>query len=92
VPFTVATNEADTQAVVSVFPNPADQVIHVRSERFTGSGWLCICNALGQKILQQQVSGLNLDINVKELPTGLYTMSILNGEDGVLVSKFVVRH
>jgi hypothetical protein len=92
VPFTVGTIDAGAPPPISIFPNPADQVIHIRSEKLVNSISFNVCNALGQLVLQGQASASNLDINVKGWPTGLYTLSILTGEKRILVSKIVVQH
>jgi hypothetical protein len=92
VPFVLATNEAGIPPVVSIFPNPADQVIHINVKRLTGLCRLYLNNTLGQRLFQAQHIDPNIEIQVKEWPTGVYILTIMTESNDVLVSRFVVQH
>lgn len=64
-------------ADVSVFPIPAKGMINIRLENseIKLKSWV-IFNAIGQKIIQQEAIGINPQINISKLPTGIYYLSI----------------
>jgi hypothetical protein len=91
VSFTVGTHELAGMPAISVFPNPADQVVHVRSAGPAGAYWIVLYNALGQKVAQMETADLNLDINVGGLLPGLYDLVVRKDDNWGFVSKFMVQ-
>lgn len=91
------TNVLDVDKAVlgmTVFPNPAKDVINlnVNAQEQHTNATLMITNITGQVVEQQQVnllSGANaFDINVSDMPTGVYMISI-ESETHQSVTKFV---
>jgi hypothetical protein len=91
VSFTVGTHELPGMPTISVFPNPADQAVHVRSAGPAGAYWVALYNALGQKVAQMETADLNLDINVGGLLPGLYHLVVRKDNNWRFVSKFMVQ-
>jgi predicted outer membrane repeat protein len=92
VPFTVGTYEAEAGLTISIYPNPADQVVHIRSKNDLGPCTVFVIDAIGRKIWEDQVSDLNVDLNVGMLPAGLYQFSATTENTKRAVSKFLVQH
>ncbi|PQB05879.1 hypothetical protein BST85_13955 [Aureitalea marina] len=67
-----------------IYPNPASDVITVRMLEQTGDETYRILNLLGQVVRQ---GTLSQQINVADLPSGMYVMEIDEGEETV-VQKF----
>jgi len=70
-------------AILSIFPNPADNTISIQSVLPTE---VKLINALGQIVLIQTVAEKTL-INILLLPTGIYTLMA----DGYKTEKIVIR-
>jgi len=67
VPFTTGTQETGLELALYLFPNPADEVIFIRSDQ-AGPARIIVYNALGQMIVQQQSTRLNTDMDCRTWP------------------------
>ncbi len=89
---------------LKIFPNPADEMLNVELAHSRGSeqemlnAKLEIINTLGQTLQTFTLSGVEANkpfqtttINIKELPNGIYTISIQhNGSKSS--SKLIIQH
>ncbi len=73
-------------APVSVYPNPAEDLIHVRGTFFSSS--LTIIDILGRKFRKEVVFDGHLDakINVSDIPNGVYFI-IIDGQSTAFVKN-----
>jgi spore coat protein CotH len=71
----VSVNELNTSSELSVFPNPANNVINVIGNDFNGS-ILQLISVNGMLIREEQMDQNSYQINVSELPSGLYFLSV----------------
>jgi hypothetical protein len=71
----VSVNELNTSSELSVFPNPANNVINVIGDDFNGS-ILQMISVNGMLIREEQMDQNSYQINVSELPSGLYFLSV----------------
>ena len=69
-----------------VYPNPADGVLTIETKQGLPQREYCITNMMGQILLQGALVDEIQQINIEELPSGMYFI----GVDGQTV-KFVVR-
>ena len=73
-----------------VYPNPADGVVFVRLPQCdsptTGKTEYRITNLMGQTLLQGHINAENQQINIENLPSGMYFITL-----GGQTVKFVVR-
>jgi hypothetical protein len=69
------------------FPNPADQILYVENTTNSQVGSFYLVNSLGQKLIQ--ATGQNAQLNVSELPAGLY---FLVDHDSNQIGKIIVQH
>ena len=56
---------------VSLWPNPASSILHIRSDDPTANFW--ISDVLGRKV--RTGKGTESSIDISDLPTGLYVLS-----------------
>jgi len=80
------TSDIDVQ-LISVYPNPAKDIITVSAtdQNVIGSN-IEMYNQVGQKIISQRISQLQFQINVGALNTGVYFVTINDG-----ISKHVTK-
>jgi beta-glucosidase len=71
---------------VSIYPNPANDFITVRSDYF---GSIEIFNALGKLELITTLKDYQQNINISNLKTGIYLLKITSGSGQILISKFI---
>ena len=88
-PFSIPENQ---NVLFSVYPNPADEAITVRTLKGVGDdATLFIYDLLGKQIHQHQVSGSKeLTISTKHLSEGTYVMVLQNGALQTGTKRFVV--
>lgn len=65
----VGIEENDIQPVVSVYPNPATQMLNIKAEGFDSCS---IMNALGQTVISESILNGELHINIAHLSNGVY--------------------
>ncbi len=82
-------NDPKAAQQVSVYPNPAESVVHISLPVNQQEGTLQIYNALGQCVYTTKVNR-EAAVDVNEWPTGIYTV-LITGDTGVLRNIFVVR-
>jgi hypothetical protein len=69
----------ETQGLsVSVYPNPANDLINIKSTLSEGN--ITIFDMTGKLLINQQFSGAMNSINTSELKNGIYNLTISNGE------------
>lgn len=77
-----STNELTELPGFSVFPNPAKEQLNIRFNALgRGNAQVELKNALGLTVLSQQVvadNEVNLNLNVSELPTGIYFVNVID--------------
>ena len=67
----------------AIYPNPTDGVITLSGFQM---GEYCITNLTGQTVLTGQITAETQQIDVSNLPQGMYFISV-----GEVTQKFVVR-
>jgi PKD repeat protein len=93
-------NLVDNEEIFSgnwrIFPNPADEVIHIRfpGELNLEQVTIGLYNQLGQLIQpfqQYNYVGSQLTLPIADLPAGLYRLAMRNGDGGVETVSVMVR-
>lgn len=78
---------------VTISPNPASDFIQVDFHGQAFANW-CIYDVLGNKIRLQAAESSEsiLRIDISQLSSGIYFLSLINQENQHLVRKVVVSH
>jgi hypothetical protein len=77
----IAENELQ---ILRLFPNPASDFINlVVPENFSFNSVLRFSNLYGSIVKTQEVTGVEMNVNIVDLPAGFYMVSILNGTSRV---------
>jgi hypothetical protein len=63
----------------AVYPNPANDKIMVELNQKTSSTRVVIVNSIGQTVYSNTAPELSFEVNVKELPYGVYFIKVLEG-------------
>jgi hypothetical protein len=64
---------------ITVYPNPASNVITVSGKTFTGDRDVAVYDILGQLRLHQSVNTIQKDIDISGLSKGIYMVKVLSG-------------
>jgi hypothetical protein len=81
--------EAVSITGVSIYPNPVQDVLSVRSNVLYKNAQLRISNAAGQNVVQQVLNGAgSFTVQVASLPPGVYYGKII-GDDTPTRFKFI---
>mgnify|MGYP000343419055 CR=1 FL=1 len=84
--------EEDTKIEVSVYPNPATEIVNISLNEDSKNVSFSLYNVLGDVVLSTKlVAGTNT-VKVGALPNGMYFYSILKEGDVIETKKLVVRH
>lgn len=86
--------EEGSEATFSVYPNPASNMVNIRTTHLEGDKiTLNIFNLLGERILNETMNlsdGQVLNLDITSLPKGMYILSIIN-KDQRLDQKLIVK-
>ena len=82
----VGITEQQETACISVYPNPANDVLFVRKQAIPPYERYRITNLTGQNLLRGTITAENQQINIEKLPAGMYFISL-----GGQTLKFVVK-
>lgn len=78
-------------AEITMYPNPAADIVNLKMNKMTGKFNLRIINSSGQTVKRlsiQSVAGERIQVPVRDLPTGIYYLHLQNDEQ-VQVLKLV---
>ena len=64
---------------ITIYPNPASNVITVSSKTFTGNNDVLVYDILGQLRLHKFVNNTQKDIDISSLSKGIYMVNVLSG-------------
>jgi hypothetical protein len=73
-------------ATVALYPNPGNQMIHIRSEENIDG--IHVYTMQGQQVLSKQSTGSIIDIDVSSLKNGTYVVMI-HTKNGIITRKWV---
>jgi hypothetical protein len=91
-----ATHDLESSNKVSIFPNPAKQLVWINFDKPLNDDLeAALYNMQGQVVRlrrETHFSGMQLSLDVADLPTGVYCLYMKTGESGLVVEKLVVAH
>lgn len=66
----------------AVYPNPANDNITILVDEALRAGSMILTNNLGQVVVNQQLTGLSIEVlDLEDLPAGTYNLSLFNGSN-----------
>lgn len=80
----------EVKSKVSVFPDPANNMIEVSFNKFT-RGELHIIDITGREVYTQNINSANARINVASLPVGYYNLAVQSGAEIIHAKLLIAR-
>ena len=77
---------SNTLNQISCYPNPTQQILHVKSNNYAPIISVEIFNMMGKSMLHQKVGNNATTINLIDLANGVYTLKV-NTESGIFYQK-----
>ncbi|MEL1242618.1 T9SS type A sorting domain-containing protein, partial [Flavobacterium flavipallidum] len=74
-------SEENTSEDVIVYPNPVTTLLNVKVNEVHNGATLILYNPLGMKVLSQTLKSTSEVMNLDRLPTGMYLLNIINGNE-----------
>ena len=87
---TVGVNELSNGSSVSVYPNPANDVLNISLETIKENTEIKIYNQLGEIVLTEHLTTQNSSFKTNHLQSGVYFYTILVGEKNIKTDKIVI--
>jgi len=72
VAFIGSTEENTDNSSLSIYPNPSDGMVWVKSKNGLLKGSISIINVNGKEVMNLKTDGVETTINLEQLPSGLY--------------------
>ncbi len=83
-----AIDDIRSTAIISIFPNPAENELWVMNYELWVGGTIEVRNMVGALVLQSTQNTLPTTLNLSTLPKGIYILSVSDGKKSVN-SKFI---
>jgi hypothetical protein len=83
-------DEAVLKNKILIYPNPAGSFINIMN---SGKEWLSydLFNSIGQVLKSGVIKSENASINISNLPTGIYHLSIVNTDNKKRITKKIIK-
>ena len=75
----------------SVTPNPATDKLQINLSKAAGKVTATLSNAAGQVVMQEVITGSNTELQVAQLPAGMYLLQLQNGT-AIHTEKVQIQH
>jgi len=79
---------SSSEDIVSIYPNPSNEITTITLERFVQNASITLYNQLGQEVLTQKMESLTATISIQSLPKGIYFVQV-KGNDEVFLRKLI---
>ena len=86
----VSTNDIDYSSDISIFPNPAKDILNITS-KITEKCEISLINSTGQIIRRVQSNGVNRLLDISDLSSGLYIIQIRLENGGGMTEKVIIQ-
>ncbi len=80
------------KAIISVYPNPAKDIITISRNSFSGIYNIEIINEAGKAVKQTTINGTNATISVKDFANGLYRVNVIEKGNVTSSNPFIIHH
>lgn len=87
---TLVTDVAENSQNVTMYPNPVSSVLNLKANNEMAS--VEIYDALGRRIMEKQVAGIEMQLNVEALEDGLYLLRTTTVDGQTTTRSFAVKH
>jgi hypothetical protein len=88
--ITVGVNELEKKNSFEVYPNPAKDVLTIKSNSLKENMWIKIYNTIGDVVFKESMSSLNSSFNITGLSNGIYFYEVLVVDKVVKTDKIVI--
>lgn len=87
--ITGITNNSKIQPNILIYPNPANTQIHIEVPESRYEMFLKLSDISGKTIVSKKISSDNFDLDVSDIPSGIYLLTISNSNTEA-VSKIII--
>ena len=84
------TESAISKSTYKVYPNPANDILHLECSNTTNPSVVCIIDILGRIIFSDKINSFNSTIDISTISTGLYYVQIKANEFEVFTTKLSI--
>ncbi len=81
-------DEATNSISISIYPNPANEMINVGLENVNDNITIQIVNTLGEVVMAEKMQARQTSLNIHHLVSGVYFVKVESGE-GKFIKKFI---
>jgi len=72
---------------IKIYPNPATDKVVIELKELQGAHTVSLYNSIGKLVLQNAMERETLQLNIRDLPTGIYNIHISNAEGKQVLSQ-----
>jgi len=76
---------------VSLYPNPAVNVLNLRLDNLSNTAQIRVTNAMGAVVHQQNTNQIITPINLRNIPAGIYIIDVIDSDGNQLYRNKFIR-
>lgn len=84
-----ANSDLITKQAIQVFPNPASSTLHVQGIQPNSS--IKLVSSIGTVVYEEQNNSSDTIVNISELPTGVYWLSVSNSNNTIITRMITIE-
>lgn len=84
--------EEELTKEITIYPNPASTIFTLSINGYDSNLDLKIYNVLGEEVMSRKISSSKNEINIENLPNGVYFYSLTNQGQLIETKKLIVKH
>lgn len=78
------------ESAIRIYPNPATDKIVIEINELRGAHTVALYNSIGKNVQQNVTEGKTLQLNISDLPTGIYNILISDAEGKQVLARSVL--
>ncbi len=87
----VGINDINSKNSVSIYPNPATDILNIQIPENIKNPELKLTNIIGKTILKTNLNGSKNKLNIKNFPSGIYFVSIISNGSVINTKKLIIK-
>lgn len=88
---TVGVNDISQTGDITIYPNPANDYFSIKLPDNIKNPELKISNILGKTVLKTSINNSKTNVNIKDLPSGIYFVSVFSNGIIIDTKKLIVK-
>lgn len=83
--------EESTEVMVSIYPNPANEIITIQTDNVLANGQIIVKSIDGKEMLRRKQLNTSTSIDVSDLAAGAYIVTVISADTEIYSDKLIIE-